>query len=135
MPNHIHMIVSFIASGQSINTIVGNGKRFMAYEIIKRLTASMDYDLLNRLASAVEQKHRDNNKKHEMWELSFDWKLCENMKFADQKLSYMYMNPCSKKRNLLVRLNTYTVRQNTILQKRKAYPMTNIAENAGCSIY
>jgi hypothetical protein len=37
MPNHVHAIISFIESPQSINTIIGNGKRFMAYEIIKRL--------------------------------------------------------------------------------------------------
>ncbi len=29
MPNHIHVIISFIETGQSINTIIGNGKRFM----------------------------------------------------------------------------------------------------------
>ena len=97
MPNHIHVLVSFVAMGQSINTIAGNGKLFMAYEIIKRLTAAKDYDLLDILASAVEQKRRDNNKKHEVWELSFDWKLCESLKFAGQKLSYMHMNPCTKK--------------------------------------
>ncbi len=65
MSNHIHVLVSFIATGKSINTNIGNGKRFMAYEIIKRLTVAKDYDLLDRLASAVEQKRRDNNKKHE----------------------------------------------------------------------
>ena len=34
MPNHVHAIISFTESAQSINTIIGNGKRFMAYEII-----------------------------------------------------------------------------------------------------
>ena len=37
MPNHVHALISFIDIKQSINTILGNGKRFMAYEIIKRL--------------------------------------------------------------------------------------------------
>src|SRR5688572_9616009 len=93
MPNHIHILISFITTGQSINTIVGNGKRFMAYEIIKRLKAANDFDLLDCLASAVEQKRRDNNKKHEVWELSFDWKLSDSLKFGEQKLLYMHMNP------------------------------------------
>lgn len=35
MPNHIHALISFAETGQRINTIIGNGKRFMAYEIIK----------------------------------------------------------------------------------------------------
>jgi hypothetical protein len=30
MPNHIHALIGFQNRGQSINTIVGNGKRFMA---------------------------------------------------------------------------------------------------------
>ena len=33
MPNHVHALISFKNTGQSINTIIGNGKRFMAYEI------------------------------------------------------------------------------------------------------
>lgn len=37
MPNHIHVIIDFGTSAISINTIVSNAKRFMAYEIIKRL--------------------------------------------------------------------------------------------------
>ena len=35
MPNHLHALIAFRNTGQSINTIVGNGKRFMAYEIIR----------------------------------------------------------------------------------------------------
>lgn len=39
MPNHVHALIGFRnTQGKSINTIVGNGKRFMAYEIVKRLT-------------------------------------------------------------------------------------------------
>ena len=130
MPNHIHILVSFIATGQSINTIVGNGKRFMAYEIIKRLTAAKDYDLLERLTSAVEQKRRDNNKKHEVWELSFDWKLCESLKFVDQKLLYMHMNPCAKKWNLCISPIGYlhSSAKFYISEEQGIYPVTNIAE-------
>ncbi len=29
VPNHVHALISFISTGQSINTIIGNGKRFM----------------------------------------------------------------------------------------------------------
>ena len=51
MPNHIHLLVSFINAKQSINTIIGNGKRFMAYEIIKRLEANNEAELLQKLSS------------------------------------------------------------------------------------
>ena len=76
MPNHVHALISFIETKQIINTIIGNGKRFMAYEIIERLKTANELHLLNQLSAAVEQKRRENNKKHEVWELSFDWKEC-----------------------------------------------------------
>ena len=56
MPNHVHALFSFIETDQSINTIIGNGKRFMAYEIIKRLTEAKETELLSQLSSSVEQK-------------------------------------------------------------------------------
>lgn len=34
MSNHIHTIIAFKNTGKSINSIVSNGKRFMAYEIV-----------------------------------------------------------------------------------------------------
>ena len=37
MPNHVHALITFIDTTQSINTVIGNGKRFMAYEIINQL--------------------------------------------------------------------------------------------------
>ncbi len=74
MPNHVHALISFVATGQSINTIIGNGKRFMAYEIIKRLQAKEENGLLLTLQNNVEVKRRANNKLHDVWKLSFDWK-------------------------------------------------------------
>ena len=100
MPNHIHILISFIDTGQSINTIIGNGKRFMAYEIISRLKQNNEMELLATLSDHVETKRKQNNKQHEVWELSFDWKDCRSKEFIIQKLDYMHANPCSKKRNL-----------------------------------
>jgi hypothetical protein len=37
MPNHLHVILHFHNAGFSLNAIIANGKRFMAYEIINRL--------------------------------------------------------------------------------------------------
>ena len=37
MPNHVHRILFFPTENYDLNKIVGNGKRFMAYELIKRL--------------------------------------------------------------------------------------------------
>ena len=100
MPNHVHALISFTATGQSINTIIGNGKRFMAYEIIKRLEMKQENNLLLTLKNNVEAKRKANNKLHEVWKLSFDWKYCNSMQFIKQKLNYMHDNPCSGKWNL-----------------------------------
>lgn len=61
----------------------------MAYEMIDRLTAANEFQLLNKLSATVEQKRRENNKKHEVWELSFDWKECRGEEFRNQKLNYI----------------------------------------------
>ncbi len=37
MPNHLHVLIDFSVSAKSINKIVSNGKRFIAYEIVQRL--------------------------------------------------------------------------------------------------
>jgi|SRR5215203_1464062 len=37
LPNHLHVLIGFKALTKSINTVVSNGKRFIAYEIVKRL--------------------------------------------------------------------------------------------------
>jgi REP element-mobilizing transposase RayT len=100
MPNHVHALISFIETDQDINTIVGNGKRFMAYEMIDLLEQNNETELLNRLANSVEEKRKQNNKKHEVWELSFDWKGCRTKQFISQKLDYIHNNPCRGKWNL-----------------------------------
>ena len=93
MPNHVHALIGFRNTGQSINTIVGNGKRFSAYEIINRLKQQGDAKLLQQLNLAVEAKDRERNKKHEIWEDSFDWKECRTHKYMQQKLDYMPARP------------------------------------------
>jgi REP element-mobilizing transposase RayT len=100
MPNHVHALIGFSRTHQSINTIIGNGKRFMAYEIIKRLEKENKDDILKQLQKAVDISDLFRNKKHEVWEDSFDWKECSTPKFMEQKLLYMHMNPCKGKWNL-----------------------------------
>jgi REP element-mobilizing transposase RayT len=89
MPNHVHALIGFCNTGQSINTIIGNGKRFIAYEIIKRLEQQQQIKLLHQLNLSVEAKDRERNKKHEVWRDSFDWKECRTHKYMLQKLDYM----------------------------------------------
>ena len=97
MPNHVHALISFINAKQSINTIVGNGKRFMAYEIIQRLENENEAALLLQLKDKVDPARKANNKQHEVWQESFDWKDCRSNEFVWQKLNYMHNHPCSGK--------------------------------------
>lgn len=100
MPNHVHALIGFSNSKTSINTIVGNGKRFMAYEIVKRLTEQNENDLLEKLSLDVSKRDEKRGKLHEVFEESFDWKECRSDKFIDQKLDYMHDNPCKGVWNL-----------------------------------
>ena len=37
MPNHLHALITFSNTGKNINKIMGNSKRFMAYDIVAKL--------------------------------------------------------------------------------------------------
>lgn len=107
MPNHLHVLIAFVKSDTSINTIVGNGKRFIAYEIVKRLKEKGATEILNRLGEGVSQRDSRRGKLHEVFEPSFDWKECRNIRFTNQKLDYMHDNPFRGKWNLCDRAVDY----------------------------
>ena len=130
MPNHVHVLISFVETGQSINTIIGNGKRFMAYKIIERLKLNNETDLLNELAEGVEAKRRQINKQHEVWKLSFDWKDCRSKEFIKQKLFYIHNNPCAGKWNLCSSPDEYMYSSAKfyLTEEQGIYPVTNVWE-------
>jgi REP element-mobilizing transposase RayT len=107
MPNHIHVLIDFAISAKKINTIIGDGKRFIAYKLISRLAKAGNTDLLQQLEKAVSAKDKNNGKRHEVWKESFDWKYCETVKFAYQKLIYMHNNPCAGKWKLVEDITKY----------------------------
>ena len=100
MPNHIHALIGFRNTGKSVNTIIGNGKRFMAYEITARLKKQDNIPILKQLNESVNQSDRKRGKLHEIWEDSFDWKECNSRNLIEQKLDYIHRNPCKGKWNL-----------------------------------
>jgi len=97
MPNHFHCLIAFKKSPKNLNTVIGNGKRFMAYELVKRLQEKKEEFTLSQLASFVNNTDRKRGKKHEVFEPSFDAKECYNDNFIEQKLNYMHENPCRGK--------------------------------------
>ncbi len=48
----------------------------MAYAIIDRLIQKGAIELPDSLANRVEPGRKVKHKRHDVWELSFDWKLC-----------------------------------------------------------
>ena len=105
MPNHVHTILYFPEAGYNLNKIIGNAKRFMAYDIIKRLEKAGQHDTLNYLAQAVSERERKRGQLHKVFTDSFDAKGIHNEKFFNQKLDYIHLNPVRGKWQLV---NDYT---------------------------
>ena len=101
MPNHIHVIVHFKNEGFSLNTIVGNGKRFMAYEIINRLEIEKNTELLNHLDSLLTAREKKKGQLHKVFKDSFDAKPIFSQQFLLQKINYIHYNPVSGKWKLV----------------------------------
>ena len=100
MPNHVHAILSFTHTEKSINRIIGDGKRFMAYELVKRLRENEQFEILDKLKNFVNKDDKAKGKIHEVFEPSFDWKECIDDNIIEQKLNYIHMNPCVYKPRL-----------------------------------
>jgi REP element-mobilizing transposase RayT len=132
MPNHLHALIAFRNTGQSINTIIGNGKRFMAYEIIERLKQRNEVGALNKLATCVKETDRSKGQLHEVFEPSFDWKECFKPAFISQKLNYIHENPCRGTWNLAINPQEYknSSARFYILGQHGKYEITSYTELA-----
>ena len=130
MPNHVHATIAFRKTTKSINKIIGDGKRFIGYEIIKRLKQNNSTDILQQLQNAVNKSDQQKGKLHEVWEDSFDWKECRRHDFVSQKLDYMHNNPCNGKWNLAANAYSYAHSSASyyISGEQGIYPVTNFME-------
>ena len=93
MPNHLHVLIAFKNTGKAINSIVGNIKRFIAYEIVERLQENNEDLILDTLAAGVNATDKSRGKLHQVFEPSFDYKECNSNELINQKLHYMHNNP------------------------------------------
>lgn len=100
MPNHLHVVIAFTESNQSINVLVGNGKRFLAYGITKQLELQQDAKTLQILRKGVNPTDKSRGKLHQVFKASFDCKECTSVKMLETKLNYIHNNPCKGKWNL-----------------------------------
>ncbi len=100
MPNHVHLLLYLPNGISNLNSIVSNGKRFMAYAIIQRLEEQGGRDILFKLSAGCSEKEQAKGQKHKAFEPSFDAKPIYTIDFLHQKLDYIHHNPVSKKWNL-----------------------------------
>lgn len=107
MPNHLHVILYFPATGYRLNQIISNAKRFMAYEMIKRLEKLGRNDVLEYLHGAVTKKESNKGQLHRVFEASFDAKGIYSERFLCQKLHYIHHNPVKGKWNLIKDFTDY----------------------------
>jgi REP element-mobilizing transposase RayT len=101
MPNHYHMILFLPGEHFSIHKIIGNCKRFIAYEIVKRLKFQKEKMLLRNLTKNIGEREFIKGKIHNVFEPSFDAKVIVTEKFLVQKLNYIHFNPVRGKWKLV----------------------------------
>ncbi len=101
MPNHIHLLVFVQENSKGLNHIIGEAKRFLAYEIVSRLKSKNELKLLYKLVQGVQEKERGKGKKHQVFRLSFDAKEVKGKDEIDRILDYMHHNPVSGKWHLV----------------------------------
>ena len=93
MPNHVHTIHYFPEPRYNLNMLIGNGKRFIAYEIVNRLQLSGRQDLLKILSGGLAERDIRKGQQHKVFTDSFDAKGIHTDKFFNQKLNYIHLNP------------------------------------------
>src|SRR5690606_10686755 len=95
MPNHMHCVLYFKKAGFNLNKIISNGKRFMAYEIIRRLEEKEENITLKLLSESVTEREKKKGQLHNVFKDSFDAKAILSDNFLHQKIDYIHYNPVS----------------------------------------
>lgn len=99
MPNHLHMICFPKEESKGLNHIIGEAKRFLAYKIIDELGSKKKITILKKLKAGVRPKEKENQKRHQVFRLSFDAKDI-NYDQLTEVLDYIHHNPVKGKWNL-----------------------------------
>jgi len=79
---------------KTINQILANGKRFIAYDIIKGLEQQQKESILQELFHSTSEKAKISGKKHRVFKTSSDIKEVLSLEMLITKLEYIHRNPC-----------------------------------------
>jgi len=126
MPNHVHCLIYISSGGEHLNRLVANGKRFMAYEIVEKLKRLNREDILSLLRLGVQDNERRKGKKHKVFRLSFDSKICEDDEMTASLLHYMHANPMNGKWNLVKDYLDYEHSSARFYEKEEPHKYCNI---------
>ena len=99
MPNHLHLILYVESKNESFNQALADSEKILAYEIIKRLKASKNNELIQTLKEGVQPNEPVKGKKHQILHLSFDAKEISEDEVG-KVLDYIHHNPVKGKWNL-----------------------------------
>ncbi len=126
MPNHVHLLLH-VKEGENINRLLANGKRFLAYEVVKRLNEMNKADILQKLEAVVTAKEKIRQKKHRVFTPSSDIKACHNQPFLVQKLEYIHNNPISGKWRLANTATDYPHSSAAFYELNKQHPFVVVS--------
>lgn len=101
MPNHLHCILNFPQKGCSLNTVIKQGKIFLAKAILSRLKEQGEWEMLKRLREAVSASRQEKGQHYSVFKRSFDAKAIMSRWFLEQKTNYIHMNPVRGNYNLV----------------------------------
>jgi REP element-mobilizing transposase RayT len=128
MPNHIHLLLELMDDTVNLNKVIGNGKRFMAYAIVQKLTEQQNNSLLFRLSSSCSEKEKAKGQRHKVFESSFDAKPIYSLEFLHQKLDYIHHNPVSGKWNLCDDFVDYAHSSAAYYELERPHPFISIKD-------
>ncbi|HTN06548.1 hypothetical protein [Agriterribacter sp.] len=103
----MHGILYFKEAGFNLNKIIFDGKRFMAYEMIRRLEEEEENIILRLLSESVTERENKKGELHKVFKDSFDAKPILSDKFLHQKTDYIHYNPVSRKWQLVGKYADY----------------------------
>ena len=72
LPNHLHALLAFRRTEKTINRIIGNGKRLIAYQLVSQLNQDGRKELLNLMMAGVNKTDKSRGKLHQVFQPSFD---------------------------------------------------------------
>ena len=101
MPNHVHFLFYVDESCIDFNKAIGESKRFLAYEIVKRLKNQNETEVLRALSEGVQESEKKKGKKHQVFRLSFDAKEVSDVKDLSKVVDYIHLNPTEGKWELV----------------------------------